>query len=366
MNLVQNYLTRNPCYKNNVNKADSRYTTFQQRGPLGLMLHSVGCAQPNASVFLNSWNQESYDYSCVHGVIDANTGTIYQCLPWNFRGWHGGGSSNNTHVGVEMCESSYIRYMTVGESGYAPGKFVVKDAAKAKADCKRAYDAAVELYAMLCAEWNLNPMTDIVSHKEGGQQGIASGHGDPEHYWDGLGIGYTMNGFRAAVKAKMEEKENPGMTDQQIQDYINSQISIRVGEVKLAMEAKFREISKTLSDAYGNELTFALVSLTDSVDQKVTERIGKEIGHLKDIPGKGVQKEFSPLLEAGFIDGGTPKEQDDTDIRLPWSVVRALIVAKRYTDAKLAEFLVEDAENYDCGDSCKISFFDEESDGEAE
>ena len=366
MNLVQNYLTKNPCYKNNVNKVDSRYTTFQQRGPQGLMLHSVGCAQPNASVFLNVWNNESYDYSCVHGVIDANTGTIYQCLPWNYRGWHGGGTSNNTHVGVEMCESAYIRYLNVGESGYAPGKFEIKDAAKAKADCKRAYDAAVELYAMLCKQWNLNPMTDIVSHYEGGQQGIASGHGDPEHYWNGLGIGYTMNGFRAAVKAKMEEVTNTGMTEQQIKDYIDSRIAVKATEIKVEIDSKFQQISKALSTKYGEELTSALNTVSERTGQILTDRIGKHIEHLKDIPGKGVQKEFLPLLEAGFIDGGTPKEQDETDIRLPWSVVRALIVAKRYTDAKLAEFLVEDAENYDCGDSCKISFFDGDSDGEAE
>ena len=106
MKLVQSFVTKNPCYQANVNKADSRYTTFQQRGPLGGMLHSVGCAQPKASVFINLWNVATQDNVCVHGVIDANDGTAYQCLPWNYRGWHGGGSSNNTHLGVEMCESS--------------------------------------------------------------------------------------------------------------------------------------------------------------------------------------------------------------------------------------------------------------------
>ena len=216
MKLVKSYLTKNPCYKNNQNaKAlydsgqDKRYWTFQQRGPQGLMLHSVGCAQPSASVFINSWNQESYDYSCVHGVIDANDGTVYQCLPWNYRGWHGGGSSNNTHVGVEMCESKYIRYLEVGESGYAPGKFVIKDKAKAQADCTRAYKAAVELFASICKEFNLNPLISIVSHYEGGKQGIASGHGDPEHYWKGLGMSYTMDKFRADVKLAMQSKVFP-------------------------------------------------------------------------------------------------------------------------------------------------------------
>lgn len=82
MNLVQHFLTNNPCYK------AGRKITVK-----GLMLHSVGCPQPRASAFINSWNQASYDRACVHGFIDALDGTAYQTLPWNHRGWHGGGSS---------------------------------------------------------------------------------------------------------------------------------------------------------------------------------------------------------------------------------------------------------------------------------
>lgn len=196
MKLIESYLTKNPCYTANVNKQDSRYTTFQERGPVGLMLHSVGCAQPSAMVFVNRWNKESYDNACVHAFIDANTGDIYQTLPWNFRGWHCGGAGNNTHVGVEMCESQYISYI----NGY---QFTVSDTAKAKADAKRAYNAAVELFAIICKEYNLDPLTQICSHKEGGAKGIASGHGDPEHYWSGLGLSYTMNGFRNDVMEAM-------------------------------------------------------------------------------------------------------------------------------------------------------------------
>ena len=199
MTLVQNYLTKNPCYNANVEKSDSRYVTFQTRGPIGLMLHSVGCAQPSAQAFLNAWNKETYTNSCVHGVIDANTGTVYQCLPWNYRGWHAGGSANNTHIGVEMCESKYIKYPSSGGAN-----FTVLDLEKAQADCRRTYNAAVELFATLCLQWNLDPMKDIVSHKEGGKKGIASGHVDPEHFWSGLNMNYTMDGFRADVKSAME------------------------------------------------------------------------------------------------------------------------------------------------------------------
>ena len=62
-----------------------------------------------------------------------------------------------------------------------------------------------KLFAMLCKQYNLNPTADgvIVSHREGYSRGIASNHGDPEHLWNGLGMGYTMDGFRKAVKAAM-------------------------------------------------------------------------------------------------------------------------------------------------------------------
>ena len=191
MKLVESILTGNPCY-----------TAGRKITVKGLMLHSVGCPQPKASVFINSWNSPSHGASCVHGFIDGNDGTVYQTLPWNHRGWHCGsgskGSGNNTHIGVEMCEPACIRY-TAGSS------FTCSDTATAKAVAKRTYETAVELFAMLCEKCSLDPFADgvIISHKEGCSRGIASNHGDPEHLWTQLGMGYTMDGFRRAVKAAM-------------------------------------------------------------------------------------------------------------------------------------------------------------------
>jgi len=187
MNIIESILIKNPCYK------AGRTITVK-----GLMLHSVGCSQPSASAFVKNWNSESYDRACVHAFIDANDGTVYQTLPWNHRGWHGGGSSNNTHIGVEMCEPGCIKY-TSGSN------FTCSDTASAKAAVKRTYDAAVELFAMLCEKYGLNPITDICSHKEGCAKGIASNHGDPEHLWSQMNTGYTMDTFRKAVKNKMNE-----------------------------------------------------------------------------------------------------------------------------------------------------------------
>lgn len=205
LEIVQAFCTQNDCYKANVARADKRYVKFQDEGPKGLMLHSVGCAQPDASVFVRKWDKPNYS-ACAHAVIDANSGIVMQTLPWNFRGWHCGSGSkgaaascNNTHIGVEMCESKWIKY-----TGHL-ADFEILDKAKAQEDCKRTYNAAVELFAMLCQTFDLDPLTAIMSHKEGGKAGIASGHVDPEHYWTQLGMNYTMDGFRQAVKDKLAE-----------------------------------------------------------------------------------------------------------------------------------------------------------------
>ena len=204
MKLVESILTKNPCY-----------TAGRKIEVKGLMLHSVGCSQPSALAFIKNWNSPSFDRACVHGFIDGNDGTVYQTLPWNHRGWHCGssinGSANNTHIGVEMCEPACITY-TGGAT------FKCSDIVTAKTVVERTYKAAVELFAMLCKQYGLNPLADgvIISHKEGHSRGIASNHGDPEHLWSQLGMGYTMDTFRKAVKSAMGDsmpKEPSTLTD---------------------------------------------------------------------------------------------------------------------------------------------------------
>lgn len=228
MKLIESFITRNPCYGANMANADYRYTTFQRRGPLGLVLHSVGCAQPSAEVFVKKWNSTSYDRACVHAFIDANTGAVYQCMPWNFRAWHVGGSANNTHIGVEMCEPSAIKYTT-------GAKFTIKDKEKAFKQCETAYKAAVELFAMLCNKYKLDPLKDgvILSHNECGKRGIGSGHVDPEHLWSGLCIGYTMDGFRNDVKKAMR---GAGVTPTTSHPVAEKTVSVKVRQLSKGMD----------------------------------------------------------------------------------------------------------------------------------
>lgn len=164
-----------------------------------LVLHSVGVGQPNAAVFLKNWNKPTYTRACVHAFIDANNGVVYQTMPWDWRAPHAGGSwLNDNAIGVEMCESSYIKYISKTD------RFTINNHAAALAHAKVTYMSAVELFAYLCLRFNLNPLEDIYSHNEAhDDHGLASDHSDPEHYWDQLGTGYTMDGFRKDVANAM-------------------------------------------------------------------------------------------------------------------------------------------------------------------
>lgn len=188
MNLHKILLTNNDCYKAN--------RTIQVKG---VMVHSTGANNPYIKRYVqpddgligknqnnNDWNRSGIS-KCVHAFIGKTAdGSIatYQTLPWTMRGWHGGGSSNNTHIGFEICE----------------------DALTDSAYFNSVYREAVELTAYLCKTYKLDPLKDgvVICHAEGYRRGIASGHTDVEHWFPKFGK--SMDTFRSDVAAEMEEE----------------------------------------------------------------------------------------------------------------------------------------------------------------
>ena len=183
VNIIEAFAEKNRCYQ-----------IGAPLYPQGIMLHSVGCAQPSAAVFARSFNQYQPGGAsvCVHAFAQAD-GTVYQLLPWEMRGWHCGGSANSTHIGVEMTEPS--EGMTYAE---------------AAEQIAGTYRTAVELFAALCKQYGLDPAQDgvIIGHAEGHRRGVASNHADPEALWRQYGMGYTMDGFRRDVAEAMNENDN--------------------------------------------------------------------------------------------------------------------------------------------------------------
>lgn len=181
--IEQRIATQSPCYK-----------AGKTIVPKGGMLHSVGCPQPDPLVFVRTWSTSSN--VCVHAVVGKEK-VVYQVLPWNRRGWHGGGSSNNTLIAIEMTEPASIKY-TGGANWVETG-----NGANTKAHVLATYANAVEFFAYICKEYGFNPENSdvLMSHREGHAKGIASNHGDVEHIWNRFGL--SMNQFRKDVKAAM-------------------------------------------------------------------------------------------------------------------------------------------------------------------
>jgi len=206
--IVKCMLTENDCYKSN-KRIDVK----------GICVHSTGAnntsvaryVQPTATnsnkkklqetigtnKYNNHWNKSGVD-KCVHAFIgNGNNGNliIVQTLPWSRRGWHAGkgkkGSLNNTHIGFEICEDS------LNNSIYFT----------------KAMTKAIELCAFLCNKYKLNPMKDgvLICHSEGYRMGLASQHGDIEHWLKKFG--YTMDWFREQVQNIIDENKEDNSMD---------------------------------------------------------------------------------------------------------------------------------------------------------
>lgn len=203
MNLHRCILGNNDCFKS------GRFIT-----PNGVMWHSTGANNPMLRRYVqpmagytdydklvdllgknpngNHWNRAGLNV-CVHAFIgklaDGTVATM-QTLPWNMRGWHAGTgtsgkSANNTHISFEICEDN------LGDPDYF----------------NAVYHEAVELTAMLCKEYGLNPMKDgvVIDHSEGYKRGIASGHADISHWLKRYGK--TMDDARRDVKKELEDED---------------------------------------------------------------------------------------------------------------------------------------------------------------
>lgn len=183
---------------------NDRYKANQKLTPVGVILHSIGCPQPDASVLHKSWANNKSQYM-THYVLDDEK--IIHCMPNDRKCYHVGSPGNGKWLGIEMCEPAQIKY----KSG---ATFTVTDAGKAKAYTKKCYDNAVLLLAMLCKQYGWNPYTAILTHNEVTRQKLSNtNHVDPEHLWKGLAMGYTLDGLRKDVAAAMGQDDNQIQTE---------------------------------------------------------------------------------------------------------------------------------------------------------
>ena len=309
INIIEAFTTKNKCYQ----VATPLY-------PQGIMLHSIGCPQPNAAVMAQSYNvyRPNGQSVCVHAFVQRN-GTVYQTLPWTVQAWHCGGSANRTHIGVEMTEPASIAYTGNGAD------WRDLDPTATETHVRGTYAAAVQLFAQLCARFALNPLADgvIISHAEGRMRGVASPHADPAHLWNAFGL--TMDMFRRDVYNAMHcinndnDEEEDAMrynSIEEIPDWARSTIKEMMDEGLIAGTGggnldlstdmvRMFYVMKRMADA--NHKTYGRV-----VDGKVT-----------DVPDWALDS-LQELVDAGAIGGVGGGRLD-----LSMDMVRTLVVCQR-------------------------------------
>ena len=267
MEIIQKYITNNPCYKANTS-----------RNKTGYMQHSTAAPGAMASTFINNWNKASSNVA-VEFVIDDSG--IYQLMPIGIRSWHGGGTSNNTHVGCEVCEPQETRLLPINwyplsrngnynttwavkrlqqelvawgydpkgiDGSFGPGcesavkafqkdnglsvdgsvgpatlaKFQTRDNSYLKYSVsnnkeyfENVYNKAVYLCAYVIKQLGSSVTNrNVVSHAEGYKLGIATNHADVGHWWPVHGK--SMDNFRQDVKNYISTGKLPFTDDVEI------------------------------------------------------------------------------------------------------------------------------------------------------
>ena len=345
MNLIKCFLTANDCYK------AGRTIT-----PKGVMVHSTAsnntsiaryvqpaADDPNRAALLdklggnkygNHWNQSRAEYfkkfgkrwdSCVHAFIGklAN-GTVdaVQTMPWNRRGWHAGDgtsgkSANDSHISFEICED-----------GLTDATYF-----------SQIYAKAVELTAMLCKQYNLNPLADgvVICHSEGYARGIASNHADVMHWFPKFGK--SMDTFRSDVSKAMSETQ--------------TKTPVPAKEIVKGSIVRVKQGAKTYDGG-------SLASFVYERDHVVSEISGDRcVITYGGVVVAAVRKSDLTLVSGGgsASTGSTSKPAPAKEI-VKGSVVRLKQGAKTYDGGNLASFVYErdHVVSEVSGDRCVITY----------
>jgi hypothetical protein len=307
MEIIEAFAAKNKCYR-----------VATPLHPQGIMLHSIGCPQPNAAVMAHRYNTYQPDGQsvCVHGFVQRD-GTYYHTLPYNLRAWHCGGNANQTHIGIEMTEPASIVYTGHGAD------WRDLDPTATEAHVRGTYAAAVELFAQLCTQYALDPLEDgvIISHAEGAARGIASAHADPTHLWRAFGL--TMDGFRADVAAKMAA----GNTDEEDDDMVRyDSIDDVPGWAQDTVRA-LMDAGALQGDDQGR-LDLSLDMIRGMViGKRYADACSPRYATIDDVPA-WARKETQRLIDRGVLAGTTGGKLD-----LSLDMLRTMIVCQRMMGA---------------------------------
>ena len=259
----------------------------------GSVNHSIGCAQPSVEVIYKLMNTAGagWGVTAILGDFHTGPGRIILALPikparqnWGVgAGWLG--SYNSTRVQWEVCEPS-------GHT-YAGGTMVGYDIEKNAAYFERMWALLVKWNVYVCVELGFTA-ADICDHAEACAAGMGSNHADmgqwlPKH-------GKSMDALRAEVDAILNDKKE-------------DVLDMDKDELKQLIREAVREV----------------------MDEE-----NPVIRDLADVPDYW-KETAAQLLDTGAVNGGTPREENATDLNLRRETLKAIVVATLYHNARERE-----------------------------
>ena len=189
------YATKNGAYKSG-----------RKIVPVGVVNHSVGCAQPNAETFYNLMNQSSagWGVNAILGDFHKGEGRIILTLPYDARPWGCGagskGSWNNSKVQWEICEPA-------GHT-YAGGTMIGYDVAKNQTYFERMWKMVVAWNVYMIKKFGY-PVSGISDHAESYKAGYGSNHSDVGQWWPKHGK--NMDALRQEVQMILNMGDDDNM-----------------------------------------------------------------------------------------------------------------------------------------------------------
>ena len=210
-NITVDIFTNSDCYYEYENGTKTKIT------PTGVMIRSYNTPYDELKSDYNKRTDKSVKPS-VHMCADQEQ--VYVCLPFNARGWHCGGTCNDTHLSIMMIEPAGLQYSENKSTILTPPKELTEEQ---KESFGKTYATAVWMTAFLANTFgmNLEEKLTVLGHCEAyemtpvenrgiREKQLASNMSTPNQVFPLFGL--SMDQFRQDVKDQVNYWKKHGLS----------------------------------------------------------------------------------------------------------------------------------------------------------
>lgn len=211
-NITVDIFTNSDCYYEYTNDIEKKIT------PTGVVIRSHDTPYNTLKITYNIRTEKSATPS-VHICVDQEK--VYVCLPFNARGWHCGGTCNDTHLSIMMIEPTGLKYNEHKSKILTLPEELKKEQ---KESFGKTYNTAVWMTAFLASKFGMNLEEKLtvlghceayemtpVEHKSDRKLRLASDMATPNHVFPLFGL--SMDQFRQYVKDQVNYWTEHGLSE---------------------------------------------------------------------------------------------------------------------------------------------------------